>query len=443
MDVPGRPGATDVSTTVAARLIDAPREADRTQPASGSGRRLRVLLFSTLYPSSVQPGHGIFVETRLRELLKSGAVEARVVAPVAWFPSTHPRFGEYARMASVPRRETHQGIDVLHPRYPLLPKVGMNCAPFMLAAAALPTVRRLIRDGFEADLIDAHYFYPDGVAAALLARWLRKPLTITARGSDLNVIARYAWPRSLMRWAAGQAGGVIGVCSALVDVLRGFGVDAQRLHVMRNGVDLERFSPRPQRQAREALGLDGAPLLLSVGNLVALKGHDLTLRALQRLLPEHPGARLAIVGQGPEKARLQALARELGLADKVRFAGRVDNVDLAAWFSAADMLVLSSSHEGWANVLLEAMACGTPVAATAVGSAPEVVADAVGVLIHEPSAEGIARAVREMMHRPRARAEVRRYAEGFTWDATTQAQLDVFRRLCAASDAAGCVSDRS
>ena len=431
-----------MSTTLAAGVI-ARRGADRSQPAPGPGRKLRVLLFSTLYPSSVKPGHGIFVETRLCELLKSGAVDARVVAPVAWFPSAHPRFGEYARMATVPLRETHHGIDVLHPRYPLLPKVGMASAPFTLAAAALPTLRRLIRDGFDPDVIDAHYFYPDGVAAALLARWLRMPLTITARGSDLNLIGRYAWPRCLMRWAAGQADAAIAVCSALVDVLRGWGVDAQRLHVMRNGVDLERFSPRPQRQARDALGLDGAPLLLSVGNLVPLKGHDLTVRALQRLLPEHPGARLAIVGEGPEHERLQALARELGLADKVRFAGRVDNAGLAPWFSAADVLVLSSSHEGWPNVLLEAMACGTAVAATAVGSAPEVVGDAVGVLIHDRSAEGVAQAVRHLVDRPRARNEVRRYAEGFTWDATTQAQLDVFRRLCPASDAAACVSNRS
>ena len=426
-------------TTLAAGTA-APAPADRPRPAGGLCRKLRVLLLSTLYPSSVKPGHGIFVETRLRELLKSGAVEARVVAPVPWFPSTHPRFGEYARMAAVPRRETRHGIDVLHPRYPLLPKVGMNTAPFALAAAALPAVRRLRSEGFDFDLIDAHYFYPDGVAAALLARWLGKPLTITARGSDLNLVGQYAWPRRLMCWAAGQSGGAIGVCSALVDVLRDWDVDERRLHVMRNGVDLERFSPRPQRESRQALGLEGAPLLLSVGNLVSLKGHDLTLRALQRLLPEHPGARLVIVGQGPELEPLQALARELGLADKVRFAGRVDNAGLAAWFSAADMLVLASSREGWANVLLEAMACGTPVAATAVGGSPEVVADAVaGVLIQERSAEGIARAVRELIRHPRPRAEVRRYAEGLSWDATTQAQLDVFRRLCAVPDAGGCV----
>ena len=85
----------------------------------------KILTFSTLYPSSVRPGHGIFVETRLRELLKTGAVDARVVAPVPWFPSRHPRFGSYARIAQTPGAETRNGIDVLHPRYPLVPKLGI------------------------------------------------------------------------------------------------------------------------------------------------------------------------------------------------------------------------------------------------------------------------------------------------------------------------------
>ena len=119
-------------------------------------RPVRTLLFSTLYPSSARPIHGIFVETRLRELLKTGAVQTRVVAPVPWFPSTNPRFGEYACMARTPAREQRNGIDVLHPRYPLLPKVGMTIAPVLLALACIRPIQRLITDGFDFDVIDAH-----------------------------------------------------------------------------------------------------------------------------------------------------------------------------------------------------------------------------------------------------------------------------------------------
>ena len=95
---------------------------------------MRLLTFSTLYPSSVRPGHGIFVETRLRHLLATGAVQSVVVAPIPWFPWAHPAFGRYAAFARTARRETYHGIEVLHPRYPLLPKIGMTLAPLLLAA---------------------------------------------------------------------------------------------------------------------------------------------------------------------------------------------------------------------------------------------------------------------------------------------------------------------
>ncbi|WP_419880058.1 glycosyltransferase, partial [Hydrogenophaga borbori] len=166
---------------------------------------MKVLLFSSLFPSGVRPIHGIFVETRLRELVKSGEVQAKVVAPVPWFPSTAKRFGEYAQFAATPRREERNGLEVFHPRYLLLPKVGMNLAPWAMALAALPLLRRLQREGFDFDLIDAHYYYPDGVAAGLLAKWLGKPFVVTARGTDLNLIPQYAYPRRLILDTAARA----------------------------------------------------------------------------------------------------------------------------------------------------------------------------------------------------------------------------------------------
>ena len=90
---------------------------------------MKILTFSTLFPNAEKPGHGIFVETRLRHLVASGKVEARVLAPVPWFPFKHPRFGSYSAFARAPRVETRSGLQVQHPRYPVLPKVGMNLAP--------------------------------------------------------------------------------------------------------------------------------------------------------------------------------------------------------------------------------------------------------------------------------------------------------------------------
>ena len=394
---------------------------------NSTARKLRLLTFSTLYPSRNRPGHGIFVETRLRELLRSNKVEACVVAPVPWFPSTNAHFGDYAQIAATATRETLNGIDVQHPRYLLPPKVGMTVAPLTLAIGARAAVQRLLDEGFDFDVIDAHYYYPDGVAAALLARHFKKPFTVTARGTDLNLIPQYALPRWMMQWAARRADASIGVCSALVDVLRGWSVHPARLHVMRNGVDLERFHPVPKHEARTRLKFSGAPLLLSVGYLIERKGHHIVIEALAKLLVKQPGARLLIIGEGPERTPLLALAAQLGVQDHVYFAGAVDNAELYLWYSAADVFLLASSREGWANVLLEAMACGVPVVATNIWGTPEVVTNTqVGRLVQKRDATAFAEAVESILCTETDAREIRRYAEGFGWQQTSDAQLTLF-----------------
>lgn len=391
---------------------------------------IRTLLFSTLYPSSVRPIHGIFVETRLRELLKSGEVDTRVVAPVPWFPLSGERYGEYGKFAATPRVEKRNGVEVHHPRYFLPPKIGMNVAPYTLALGALPTIKRIIRDGFDFDLIDAHYYYPDGVAAGLLARWLDKPFVVTARGTDLNLIPEYAYPRRLIVRTAERAAGSIGVCAALMTSLAALGAAQEKLHVMRNGVDLDRFKPVERNAARERVGVPGGKkMLLSVGYLIERKGHDIAVKALAKL-PED--VVLVIAGSGPDRDSLERLAKTLGVHNRVTFAGQVANEDLKWWYSAADALVLCSSREGWANVLLEAMACGTPAIATDIWGTPEVISSPeAGRLMKARSAEALVDAWNDLSSNFPGTAEVRAYAERFNWNATTEAQIRLFNDVVA------------
>ncbi|MBF0189592.1 MAG: glycosyltransferase family 4 protein [Magnetococcales bacterium] len=387
---------------------------------------MRVLTFSTLFPHRDSPVHGIFVGERLRHLVASGGVEARVVAPIPWFFITRPWLNRYAWVGrAAPARETFAGIPVAHPRYFLPPKIGMTAAPFLLAAGAASALSGMRREGFDFDLIDAHYFYPDGVAAMLLGRHFRKPVVITARGSDLNQIPAHRLPRAMILQAARQADGLITVSAALKQVLTGMGLSDAQVTVLRNGVDLERFSPVARVAAQESLGWS-RPTLLSVGYLIERKGHDLILRAL----PELPGMDLAIVGTGPLREALGALAVELGVADRVRFVGELPQERLKTCYSAAVALVLASSREGWANVLLESMACGTRVAATNVWGAPEVVtAPEAGVLIEARTPSAIAAAVRRLLAMPSDPVATRRHAERFSWEATTQGQLKLFNEI--------------
>lgn len=387
---------------------------------------IRTLLFSTLYPSSVRPGQGIFVQTQLRKLLSSGGIDVRVVAPVPWFFSTNSRYGEYARTASTPLRETHHGIDVLHPRYFLPPKVGMTIAPFLLAMGAVPAVKRLLDEGFDFDLIDAHYYYPDGVAAALLARYFSKPFTVTALGSDINLIANYSIPRRLMRWAANGASASMGVSRALTQAMAKMGMPESRLMVMPNGVDLEKFHIQSKVASRAALGWPQLPTLLSVGNLVENKGHHIAVDALAHL----SDFRLVIAGEGPERHMLEALALRTNVSSRLQFLGRVEQEQLASCYSAADILVLPSSREGCPNVLLESMACGTPVVATKVGGIPEIVTTAcAGRLMLTRTAVDLVAAVTDLWQNLPSQEDVRSCVQGRSWQNTTDAQLSLFKRI--------------
>jgi glycosyltransferase involved in cell wall biosynthesis len=366
------------------------------------------------------------VENRLRHLVASGAAASRVIAPVPWFPFASPVFGEYAAFARAPRREQRHGFDIDHPRYVVLPKIGQNITPWTLYRGSRGAFRALLATGYRPDVIDAHFFYPDGVAAALLGREFGLPVVITARGTDLNLMLQYALPRRMIAWAAGRAAAMVTVCQALKDELTGTGVADERVTVLRNGVDLQAFRPVDGSAIRSRHLKGNERLLLSVGLLIPRKGHDLIVRALAQL----PDCRLLIAGEGPERGRLEALAAELGVADRVTLLGRVPHGELAAYYSAADALVLASSREGWANVLLEAMACGTPVAASDVWGTPEVVATpAAGRLLPSRTADGIVQALTDLFADPPDRAATRAYAEGFSWDATTEGQRVLFERI--------------
>jgi teichuronic acid biosynthesis glycosyltransferase TuaC len=168
--------------------------------------------------------------------------------------------------------------------------------------------------------------------------------------------------------------------------------------------------------------------LISVGSLVERKGHHRTIEAMRRL----PGFRLIIVGEGPERGRLSGLIRAHGLDGRVRLLGGRPHADLPALYGAADASVLAPSREGWANVLLESMACGTPVVAANIWGNPEVVrAPAAGVIYEPNTPDGIAAGVRQLFASLPDRAATRAYAEPFSWDETTAGQLAVFRRVVA------------
>ncbi len=388
---------------------------------------MKLLVFSTLFPWPGVPHHGIFVLERLRHYLRSQGGEAVVIAPVPWVPRWLAR-GRFAIYKDVPWEEMREGIRVLHPRYPLIPKLNMHWAPLSVAWAGLRAWKRLRQEGHSFDLVDAHYLYPDSVAASFVAKRAGLPLVVTARGTDVNLIPRYRIPRRWLRYLLKRASSAITVCDALRQEMKPLHDSGFSVRVLSNGVDLEKFRPIEPGEARRRLGWPASsPVILSVGHLIERKGHHHVIRALRHL----PGVQLKIVGGGEMDGELRRLAEEEQVADRVEFVGTLPHDELRVAYSAADVLNLLSSREGWPNVLLESMACGTPVVATKVWGSPEVVRDSsVGLLVEDPNPEAVAQSVQELLDRPRDRRAVRQYAEQHSWDRTTRGMHEVF---CAAT----------
>jgi len=385
-----------------------------------------ILTLSSLYPNEQQPQHGIFVEQRLRQLLASGRTGARVLAPVPWFPLTSKCFGDYARYASIPLDEERHRIKIVHPRFLTLPKIGMHVAPWLMAKSIERKLQEILEGQIRYDLIDAHYFYPDGIAAAILAKKFKIPLVITARGTDINLIPKYKLPRKMILWAADQAAAIVAVSRALKERMIELGVEEDKITVLRNGVDLKIFKPIDQKTARLNLGAWRGRWLLSVGHLIERKGHHLIIEALCSL----PDTNLAVVGDGPMYAELHTLAARLGVSDRVRILGAVNQSELPNYYSAADALVLASSREGMANVLLEAIACGLPVVATPIWGTPEVIAvPEAGVLTQGRSSRALVNGINDLFGHYPDRRNTRKYAEGFSWTNTTNGLIEIFRSV--------------
>lgn len=390
---------------------------------------MKVLVFTSLYPNKMEPNLGVFIKERMVHFAKLDGCQMKVVAPVPYFPPV--KINWRWKFSQIPEMEVRDGVEVYHPRYLMTPKVGMCLYGVLMFASVLRAVGKIRRE-FEFDLIDAHFVYPDGFAALLLGRFFKTPVVVSARGSDINLYTGFPIIRRALRYVLKNADGVIAVCGALKEAIMRLNIDADKVTVVPNGVDAEKFRPVPRSAARVELGLPvDKRILLSVGGLVPRKGFDLLIKAL-RLVMDRAGADdlyLVIVGEGPERKKLEMLAGAVGLSKFVRFAGSVAHKDLHLWYSAADVFCLASSREGWPNVVLEAMACGTPVVATNVWGIPEIIrSDRVGLLTERTEA-AIADAISRSLEKDWRAEEISRYARQHAWSNAACAVRQVFESV--------------
>ncbi len=395
----------------------------------------RLIVFSSLFPSSALPHAGLFIRERMFRVGRH--LPLVVISPRPWFPGQalirRLRPGYRPQPG---RLEQQQGIEVRFPRFFALPGLLRQLDGFMMALASLPTLWRLKRQGY--NVIDAHFAYPDGYAATLLGRWLNLPTSITLRGTEVPH-SRNPALRARVAKALARATRVFSVSDSLRQLAISLGMPAAKGRVIGNGIDLDRFQPVPRAEARQRFGLpEDARVLVSVGALVERKGFHRVIECLPELLQEQPNLHYLIVGganpEGDMLPELRAQVAAAGLEAQVHFLGALPPEELKWPLSAADVFVLATRNEGWANVFLEAMACGLPVVATDVGGNREVVCrPELGAIVPFGERAALTTALRDALRHPWPRQAILDYAAENAWDTRVRVLLAEFAAIHASA----------
>ena len=372
---------------------------------------MRVLVMTKIFPNEAEPGSSPFNRLQFAALSRLCPIE--LLATIPWFPA-----GPAARLSKVPAQETIAGLNVRHPRFLYLPRIGHGIAGPLYAASLAPTV---LRYRGRVDVLLGSWAYPDGFAAVVLAGLLGVPAVVKVHGSDLNVLGELAGPRSRLQWALPRAARVVAVSRPLAEAAATLGVERDRIDIVRNGIDRNLFRPRDRMAARRALGLPAeAPIVLYVGHLKRTKGALDLIRAFSIGRDTLGGAELVMVGDGADLAACRDLCAELGV--RASLVGAQPHDRIPEWIAACDVLTLPSWNEGTPNVVLEALASGRRVVATNVGGIPDVVdKKELGTLVPPKDPAALADALVESLQTPYDPQAVSSALDVPDWDGSAQA----------------------
>jgi teichuronic acid biosynthesis glycosyltransferase TuaC len=401
-------------------------------PSKDSSPKPNVLVFSSLFPNANTPHAGAFIRERLFRVGKH--VPIVVVAPVAWSPVDWLiRLFRTSFRPQAQAFEVMDGVEIYRPRVFSVPGILKQFDGQLMAHGARATVSKLVRER-EVNLIDAHFLYPDGFAASTLAKEFSLPLVVTLRGSkDQRLLGSPQEPK--LKSVLQNAAQIISVSRALkTEVAEKLIGENEKTTLIGNGVDLNKFSREDQKAARTRLNIPyDAKVIVSVGGLVEGKGFHRIIPLLPALKEKFPSLIFLIVGGGASHGdmtqELKNLAKSCGAESYVRFCGSQLPSELRWFYSAADIFALATKYEGWANVFLEAMACGLPVVSTQVGGNAEVVrSDEVGTLVPFFDAPAFEAALADALGKKWDQEKIIAYATNNGWDARVTQVVATFQK---------------
>ena len=410
--------------------------------------RLRVLTISDLFPSPPRPVFGVFVERLVHHLRndceQTVVVPYRVFPPAAIFRSLL-RPGEAVRMFRVwtdeishtPQLTNWEGIEVVYPRYSSPPRPVFHGTWGFFAYAALRARLKDLhrRNGFE--LIHAHVASPSGVVALLTARWMRVPVVVSVHGADVTYTARQRlFGSGVVRWVFEHADAIIANSSWTARRIMHFGGQPAKTRIIYPGAELDAGGKRTVHDERASTRATVS--LLSIGNLFPNKGHATVLAAMHKLVGMGYRLEYSIVGEGPERTRLEAMAAKPPLSGRVHFVGSVPHRQVTDFYTACDIFVLASRVEGFGIVFIEALAAGKPVVGCRGTGGPEdlkALGDCIE-LVEPDNVDELVDVLKRLADDPVRRRQMgvigrTIVAERFTWDRAARRTMELYGRLAA------------
>lgn len=376
---------------------------------------MNVLLISNIFPNCNERTRGVFTYQIAKALQKRCSVT--VIAPLPYVSGLLGKklIARYSH-ASVPSTEYMDGLNVYHPRYLVIPRIlGFMHAIFMF----FPLLRIIMRlDRYEKiDIINTHWVYPDGVAATWVANVLKKPIVLTALGCDINLYAKMPLRKVQIAGALTNASAVTAVCDSIRDNILELNVASSKVTVIPNGVDINLFQIIDRKAAREQLGLPlDRRIILTVGSQDEVKGTKYLIDAFAGIANKFDRSPLLVlVGDGPLREALVQQATELGFSKDIMFAGKRPHDEIPVWMNAADVFCLPSIREGHPNVIIEALACGTPVVGTSVGAVPEILRPFSGEIARNADVLSLSSCLMRVLNETWDREVIRTSVSGYSW----------------------------
>lgn len=392
---------------------------------------MNILVYTSQYRLPHEAYGAPFTEQLVRAMRK--LADVTVVCPTPWYPRSRLFHfnNKWLALANVPARYLMDGIEVIYPKYPMIPKVSGVVQPMLQVATSIALISKLHRKK-KIDVINARWIYPDGVAAVWIGQRLGIPVVLTALGCDINLYSTYRFRGAQIRWALHHADHVTAVSAPLAQKMVELGVPPDGVSCEPNGVDLGRFRVHAEATNMPACGLPASPCLLVVARLSEEKGIGNLIAALHLLKQRGALAfHTVVVGDGPQKESLTEDVNRYSLAKDVLFTGAVPHADVDKWMSRAHALCLPSLREGMPNVVLEALASGLPVVASRVGGIPDVINTANGIMVEPGMPEDLAAALEDVFSRKWDSARIRASVEHLSWDSAASAQIEMFRKVLA------------